>query len=469
MGRATPLYPDAANAPRCLLAAALIVRNEADHLAACLESVRAVADDIIVVDTGSDDGSAELAAAYGARVFSYPWHDDFAAARNAGLDCCQADWILYIDADERLAPVSRGEVEALLTGAREVAFRLLLRPVVGATPYREYRLWRHDAQIRFSGAIHEKVVPAIHAVSERDGRPIGTCDLLLEHVGYEGDQTRKHQRNLPMLRRQVRAEPENLFLWHHLARVLAGLGQYRASEQVLLHGLELTRSRPVPDYCGVLCFTELITMRMARGDDVTDLLAEARRLYPGNYLLIWQEARHLVASGQPATALARFDQLLATDRASLPDAGPSYDQQLFAEAAHEGRGLCLFRLGRYADAAAAYAEAERCEPGNPEFRVKKELALSLADCPARSRSVEISPVDDGYVVYDTGSDLVHHLNHTAAVVLELCDGQRTAPEITAILQDLYATTDDVSAGVAGCIGQLRELGLLQRAVSSAMP
>jgi tetratricopeptide (TPR) repeat protein len=378
MNRAEPMSPNAADAPGGLLAASLIVRNEAAYLGACLDSIRDVVDDIVVVDTGSEDDTPAIAAAHGARVFRYPWHNDFAAARNAGLDCCRTDWILYIDADERLAPVSRGEVEALLSGAPEVAFRLLLRPVIGATPYREYRLWRNDPRIRFRSAIHEKVVPAIHAVSELDRRPIGICDLLLDHVGYEGDQTRKHLRNLPLLRSQVRVEPENLFLWHHLARVLAGLGQQRASEQVLMHALELNRAKPEPDYCGVLCFSELIGMRMSRGADVTTLLAEGRRVYPDNYVLLWQQARQFLVAGQPARALARFDELLAADQARLPDAGPAYDQRLFGEAAHEGRGLSLFRLGRFAEAAAAYAEAERCAPGNSEFRVKKELALSLS-------------------------------------------------------------------------------------------
>src|SRR5205085_8376459 len=124
--------------------------------------------------------------------------EDFSAARNAALDRCRGDWILYIDADERLAPVSRGTVEELLVDAPEVAFRLLLSPFVGATPYREYRLWRNDPRIRFEGVIHEKVVPSIHAVADADGRSIGICDLLLTHVGYEGDQTRKHRRNLPL-------------------------------------------------------------------------------------------------------------------------------------------------------------------------------------------------------------------------------------------------------------------------------
>ncbi len=378
MTGATPAAPDAAEEPAGLIGASLIVRNEAAFLADCLASIRPVVDDIVVVDTGSTDETPAIAASYGARVFHFPWRNNFAEARNAGLDRCRTDWILYIDADERLAPVPRAEVEQLLRDAPEVAFRLLLRPVAGCTPYREYRLWRNDPRIRFRNAMHEKVVPAIHAVADLEGRPISTCDLLLNHVGYEGDQTRKHLRNLPLLRRQVRAEPDNLFVWHHLARVLAGLGKHRASEQVLLHAIDISRSKPEVDYCGVLCYSELIGMRMARGEDVTDLIAEGRRYYPDNYVLIWQEARILVASGQPAGALANFDLLLAADQASLPDAGPSYDERLFGEAAHEGRGLCLFRLGRYAEAADAYARAEQCAPGNRELTVKRELALALS-------------------------------------------------------------------------------------------
>jgi glycosyltransferase involved in cell wall biosynthesis len=378
VSEAEPLTPEAADGPGGLLAAALIVKNEAAHLAACLASVRPVVDDIVVVDTGSTDETTAVATTNGARVFHFPWRDDFAAARNAGLDQCRTDWILYIDADERLAPVSRGQVEVLLRDAREVAFRLLLRPVIGSTPYREYRLWRNDPRIRFRSAIHEKVVPSIHAVAAMDRRPIGRCDLLLEHVGYEGDQTRKHLRNLPMLRRQVQSEPENLFVWHHLARVLAGLGEARESEEVLEHAIDISRAKSAVDYCGVLLYSELVGMRMARGENAADLIAEGRRLYPDNYVLIWQEARAMIAAGRPEQALAGFDRLLAADVASLPDRGPAYEERLFDEAAHEGRGLCLFRLGRYAEAAAAYEQAEQCAPGNREYTVKRQLAQALS-------------------------------------------------------------------------------------------
>jgi hypothetical protein len=74
----------------------------------------------------------------------------------------------------------------------------------------------------------------------------------------------------------------------------------------------------------------------------------------------------------------------------------------------------------------------------------------VTDRPVRSDSIDINPVADGYVVYDPATDLVHYLNHTAAMVLELCGGQ-----------------PDLERGVTDCVGQLRGLGLVQPAAGLA--
>lgn len=367
-----------------LLSASLIVRDEAAVLGACLASIRDVVDEIVVVDTGSVDDSPAIAVEFGADVFHQPWDDDFAKARNAGLDRCHGEWILYIDADERLAPVDRPTVERLLAGAPEVGFRLLLRPIAGWTPYREYRLWRNDPRIRFEGVIHERVVPAIHAVAAADRRGIGECDLLLEHVGYEGDQTRKHRRNLPLLRRQAVADPDNLFVWHHLARVLNGLGEPDEAEAMLERAVSGARAKPFVDPVGALPYCDLIALRLERKEDVTGLLAEAQDRYPGNWILVWLEARSLADRGRFADALARFERLAGVDTTALPDQGPAYDLRLFGEWANDGRALCLFRLERYAEAAEAYAAASACAPADPAYRVKAQLASARAGRPAAS-------------------------------------------------------------------------------------
>lgn len=356
-----------------LLSAALIVRDEARVLDACLSSIEDVVDEIVLVDTGSRDDSPKIAADHGARVIHHHWRGDFAQARNVGLEAARGDWILYIDADERLIGADRAQIQALLDGAPEVAFRLLLRPDSSSTPYREHRLWRSDPRIRFAGKIHEKVTPAIAALSRRERRPVGDCGLLLEHSGYEGDQTHKHRRNLPLLRAQLEQEPDNLFNRHHLARVLSGLGEDDEALAVLNDAVELARRRPY-DALGVLAFTDLVRARRARGEEVSELLEEARTRYPENKLLWWVQAAVLISARRHEQALVLLDRLVCVDVASLPDEGAAYDARIFGEFAHEARGVCLFALGRYAEAAEAYEKALREDPQSIVYRTRLELA-----------------------------------------------------------------------------------------------
>jgi tetratricopeptide (TPR) repeat protein len=360
-----------------LLSGALIVRDESRFLGECLASIRDVVDEIVVVDTGSVDDSVEIARRHGARVIHHRWRDDFAEARNVALDAAMGEWILYVDADERLSGANRASVERLLTGASEVAFRVLLAPDLVSTPYLEYRLWRHDPRIRFQGQIHEKVTPAIGAVADADGRPISDCELLLTHVGYEGDQVHKHRRNLPLLRAELAREPDNLFNRHHLARVLRGLGEDDEAAQVLEDAVDVARRWP-NDQLGVLVFTDLIRLRRQRGEDVGELVAEARASYPDNKLLWWIEATVRMSNGRHVDALALLDRLLAVDLAALPAEGPAYDARIFGPFTQEARGACLFRLGRYAEAADAYAQALRSDPRNLAYRAKWTVAQARA-------------------------------------------------------------------------------------------
>ena len=85
----------------------MIVRNEAERLERCLASVAGFVDEMVVVDTGSDDATAAIAASCGAAVHHLPWPGDFAPARNHALDLAKGDWVLVLDADEWLRPEAR--------------------------------------------------------------------------------------------------------------------------------------------------------------------------------------------------------------------------------------------------------------------------------------------------------------------------------------------------------------------------
>lgn len=86
----------------CNIALVVIARNEERCIERCLRSAAPYVDDMLVLDTGSTDRTAEIARQCGARVATFNWIDDFAAARNAALDAVNARWRLVLDADEWL-------------------------------------------------------------------------------------------------------------------------------------------------------------------------------------------------------------------------------------------------------------------------------------------------------------------------------------------------------------------------------
>jgi glycosyltransferase involved in cell wall biosynthesis len=224
-----------------LVSAAMIVRNEERFLAGCLDSIAGLVDEIIVVDTGSTDRTPDIAAAHGARVRHHRWREDFSAARNEALDHAAGDWILYIDADERVRPYDRARLEQELGDPLLCATTVRFHPRTGYTAYPEHRLFRRDPRIRFRGAIHETMMPDIDRMIETGQGRRGSSNLTIDHLGYDGDQSHKLQRNLTILEKEVRVKPERMYLWWHLGTVYRDLGRMEEAEAAWLTGI---RDRP---------------------------------------------------------------------------------------------------------------------------------------------------------------------------------------------------------------------------------
>jgi len=163
----------------------MITKNEEKFLEQCLNSVKDLVDEMVVVDTGSTDKTKEIAARFGAKIFDFKWCDDFSAARNESLKHATGDWILVLDADEVIAEKDHEKIRELKIKNREtVGFVLIHRNYIndsaaagwvsskddsypeskaakGWWPVPILRLFKNIKEIRYKGAVHESVTESL--------------------------------------------------------------------------------------------------------------------------------------------------------------------------------------------------------------------------------------------------------------------------------------------------------------------
>lgn len=185
-----------------MLSVSMIVRNEEKYLEECLESVKPIADEIIIADTGSTDNTIKIAEKYGAKVFHFDWINDFAAARNFSLSKCAGDWVLYIDADERIDQGSLKEIDRIKKTSDKIGFFCTVKSHDGEgnrdNSMRYVRLFRRVEGAEFTGRVHEQISGAL----QKAGVKLVNSSILINHLGYNlGDEGRKEKarRNLELL------------------------------------------------------------------------------------------------------------------------------------------------------------------------------------------------------------------------------------------------------------------------------
>jgi len=215
------------------LSLAMIAKNEEAVIGHCLESVRDLADEMIVVDTGSSDATAAISGQHGAIVHHFPWQNDFAQARNESLRHCHGDWILILDADEAVDLLDHEQIRKACAQDKTSAFRLTLRNYfahggqstldipaqLNTSHYTEgrdcsyfadfkgLRLCRRLPELHFTGRIHELLDPFFEA---RD-LAIGSLDAVIHHYGklFADRESLKKRYYLDLALQDVEAQPNN--------------------------------------------------------------------------------------------------------------------------------------------------------------------------------------------------------------------------------------------------------------------
>jgi len=205
------------------LSLCMIVKNEEKMLAGCLESVKNIADEMIILDTGSTDKTLEVAQKFSTEIHHFDWTGDFSEARNESIKYATGNWILWLDADERLNPASVKELHSIIdkTPTRPEIFKVNIKNYQKGGDYYylsdAHRLFTNQKGITFSGRIHEQISPSL----KKTGGVEHSTNIEILHHGYnleEKEQNKKNKRNRELLEKMVRENPDYAYGHYTLAQ-----------------------------------------------------------------------------------------------------------------------------------------------------------------------------------------------------------------------------------------------------------
>ncbi|MEH2252673.1 tetratricopeptide repeat protein [Nostoc sp.] len=226
------------------LSLCMIVKNEAATLPKCLNSVRKVVDEMVVLDTGSIDRTPNIAQQLGAKVHHFKWCNDFSAARNAALKYVTGDWILVLDADETLTPAIVPQLREAI--ARDEYLLLnLLRHEVGAeqSPYSLVsRLFRNHPDIHFDRPYHALVDDSVSAILTKEPHwQVGYLPgVALLHVGYQKSaiaQNNKYAKAAAAMEGFLATHPNDPYVCSKLGALYVETGKISPGMELLRRGI----------------------------------------------------------------------------------------------------------------------------------------------------------------------------------------------------------------------------------------
>lgn len=275
----------------------MIVKNEEDYITDCIDSVRHLIDEVIVVDTGSTDSTIEQGLKAGARIFYYRWQQNFAEARNYALEQANGDWILVLDADEVLEYVDRGKFNDLLLHSEAEGYFITIESFIGHGEEKIFdqvvRLFKNKPNYRFTGAIHEQVVGSIK--DKNRGGGLACTDFKIIHRGYLNKRIQeksKHARNMEVIHQALIHHPCDPFLRYSLGIEYIQQGKIiQANEQL---------SEALKNLKGGEGYFHSVLVNLASGLLQTGQLKEAQELIDQALIMLPQDPDLMLLKGMVA-------------------------------------------------------------------------------------------------------------------------------------------------------------------------
>jgi glycosyltransferase involved in cell wall biosynthesis len=350
-------HPASLNVSLCMIA-----KNESKYIGNCLRSVRPFVDEIIVVDTGSTDDTKEICREHGAIVLEYAWRDDFASARNVGLQHATGDWIFWLDADEEVDQGDAQKLRDYITGTRENFVAIRLINYYGDTPdvdesfqIAHVRLFKNHRGIQFDGKIHERL-------NIGDVKKIVDIPVRIYHYGYMSGMMKekgKYERNIRLLEKELQEEDHSPWVHYHIASEYFNVQRYEEAFQHVNACIIKFLLKALQPPALVYRLKYLILLNTGSVDSALAGIDKAIQMYPDYVDLHFFKGISLFTKERYEEAeqtLQRCIEIGEDNWSYLTMKGVGSFQAWYY------KGLCLGKLGRADDAAYALGVASDMSP-----------------------------------------------------------------------------------------------------------
>lgn len=357
------------------LSVCIIARNEEHNLARAIGSFAGLADEFVVLDTGSTDGTIALAKGLGAQVFEWPWRDDFGAARNEAISHASGEWVFLLDADEELLPGQEAALRAIMDDPSVQGAFILREDLFDAydlTRFAEIwqlRLFRREILPPFVGVCHPSLQPPL------DNAIYST--LRFRHYGYVGGLMRsKLERGRKLVERELELRPGQLYYLAELVRVKYELGEPIEADLDLAWNQFLVESRRglIHNNAQHLVEIALATGKKSR-EECEEIVAKC---LPNALPLHWLLARRAFEKADFAAAvrhLETFDKLVQDDSY---DRSLGFDPVILERDYLVNLGVAYAQVGEFGRARATF-ERIVADPKWGEIAARNLEALSALD------------------------------------------------------------------------------------------
>lgn len=250
----------------------LIVKNEEENIEHCLEHLKSVVNEQIVVDTGSMDRTVEIAEQMGAKVFHFDWVDDFSAARNFAIDKAKGDWIIFLDCDEYFSEDSVPKLKRYMKmWAKDKNVDGIMcqmvnidkdnNPVTIASNISP-RVFKNKKNLRYKNKIHEALRNSYKSnsnVNVGDSRD----NLIIYHTGYQKEvvaHKNKIERNISMIKASIEEEPENAMMHYYLSNEYYRIDKYEDAIKSAREAIAYKKGGAYEFFCPLLYRNILTSM-----------------------------------------------------------------------------------------------------------------------------------------------------------------------------------------------------------------